>query len=172
MSLTIWQFVGYHNSGKTTYITNLIPKLKGKGYRTAVIKHHGHDQGEQPFIDTKKDTGKHWVSGAETVTFVEGHGLTVLSRELPELSQLVDYHQVMNDADILLIEGFKQAKYHKVLFHRGPEDDQLIESLTNIRMIVTQDDPERLGKKINLPIYTRENLVQSIEDLMDFMKKG
>ena len=39
----IFAISGYKNSGKTTLITKLIPELKQRGYRVAVIKHDGHD---------------------------------------------------------------------------------------------------------------------------------
>lgn len=34
---------GVENSGKTTLITRLIPKLTSLGYKVATIKHDGHD---------------------------------------------------------------------------------------------------------------------------------
>lgn len=34
---------GVKNSGKTTLITRLIPHLKDRGIKIAVIKHDGHD---------------------------------------------------------------------------------------------------------------------------------
>ena len=48
----IFQIVGYHNSGKTTFMNQAFITFKGEGIKTATIKHHGH--GGKPAIVEKK----------------------------------------------------------------------------------------------------------------------
>ena len=46
---------GVKNSGKTTLITKLLPELKKRGLRVAVIKHDGHDfEADVPGTDSWK----------------------------------------------------------------------------------------------------------------------
>ena len=43
MNIATYSLVAYSNSGKTTFLEKLIPELKKRGLRVAVIKHDGHD---------------------------------------------------------------------------------------------------------------------------------
>ena len=39
----VYSLIAWSDTGKTTYLENLIPALKKRGVRVAVIKHDGHD---------------------------------------------------------------------------------------------------------------------------------
>ena len=67
----IFQVVGYQNRGKTTFITNIIKKLRAAKLETAVLKHHGH--GGKPDHTGIKDSNKHFQAGA-AASLVEGDG--------------------------------------------------------------------------------------------------
>lgn len=55
----VFAISGYKNSGKTTLICRLIPELKRRGYRVAVIKHDGHDfVGDVPGTDSFRQIGR------------------------------------------------------------------------------------------------------------------
>lgn len=41
-SALILQVVGYQNSGKTSFVSELTKQLSSAGRRVGVIKHHGH----------------------------------------------------------------------------------------------------------------------------------
>ena len=43
MNIPTYALVAFSNSGKTTFLEKLIPALKSRGLRVAVIKHDGHD---------------------------------------------------------------------------------------------------------------------------------
>lgn len=70
----ILQVVGYQNSGKTTFVTQLVQALTEKDFNVATIKHHGHGE---PDVVTNKDSSRHIVSGAST-TIVEGEGMLLM----------------------------------------------------------------------------------------------
>ena len=42
VNTTVFQIVGFKNSGKTTLIKNLIHLLTDQQIEVAVLKHHGH----------------------------------------------------------------------------------------------------------------------------------
>ncbi|TCP29764.1 molybdopterin-guanine dinucleotide biosynthesis protein B [Scopulibacillus darangshiensis] len=164
MSLKVWQFAGYHNSGKTTFITNLVKRLKEVGLKAAVIKHHGHHGTH--LADPNTDTGKHWFAGADAVTYVDGATLSHLSKTPFQLAELIQFYENHGNVDVLLVEGFKHAAFNKVLFHRSADDDNLITTLKGIQMIITMDDPKRIGNKAGVQVYSNGAIDQAIEDLM------
>ena len=62
-SIPYLAFVGRSKTGKTTVIEKLIPALREKGFKIAVIKHHHHDFD----IDIPgKDTYRYKQAGAST----------------------------------------------------------------------------------------------------------
>ncbi|MBT3809510.1 MAG: molybdopterin-guanine dinucleotide biosynthesis protein B, partial [Rhodospirillaceae bacterium] len=56
--------VGWHDSGKTTLVVQLVAELAGRGYRVSTVKHAHHVFD----VDTPgKDSWKHRESGATEV---------------------------------------------------------------------------------------------------------
>jgi molybdopterin-guanine dinucleotide biosynthesis protein B len=130
--------VGYHESGKTTFIEALIPELKCRGYKVGTIKHdvHGFD------IDIEgKDTWRHRKSGSAVVALSSPSRLTVI-RELKEemsLDELV--MRFFWDVDIVLAEGFKKLHYPKIeVFRKEIAERPLATSLENLIAVIS-DDP-------------------------------
>ncbi|MFC7393107.1 molybdopterin-guanine dinucleotide biosynthesis protein B [Scopulibacillus cellulosilyticus] len=154
MSVNVWQVVGYHNSGKTTFITELLPRLRAAGYQAATIKHHGHDQEFESMTHPETDTGKHWESGADAVVYALTNGFSIVSHHPFALTDIVAFYQLSGRYDVILIEGFKKANYPKILFHRGLEDDHLIRQLDNIQAVVTHGDVRRLKRKTSVPVFS------------------
>lgn len=100
---------GIKNSGKTTLITKLIPRLIDLGYKVATIKHDGHDF--QSDIEGT-DSYKHKEAGA--------YGSAIFSKTkfmiLKEQNQISE-NELFNyfpEADIILLEGFKYSDYPKI----------------------------------------------------------
>ncbi|MDN3015098.1 molybdopterin-guanine dinucleotide biosynthesis protein B [Paenibacillus sp. BSR1-1] len=149
----IFQIVGYQNSGKTTFIEGLIEGLKSKGLRSAVIKHHGH--GGKPELVDNKDSTKYLSAGA-AASIIEGDGRLLLQVEKWENS-LKHQIELMSffDPDVILIEGYKQKKYPKLLILRDLEDLSLLKSVTNIMAVVYWKEciRERIAGHINIPCF-------------------
>ncbi|PGV48001.1 molybdopterin-guanine dinucleotide biosynthesis protein B [Bacillus sp. AFS037270] len=126
----IFQVVGYQNSGKTTIITKLIKSLTDQGIKTVTIKHHGH--GGKPDVMEEKDSSRHLSSGA-IAAIVEGGGRMILQADKLNLSledeiELLKFYQ----PDVVLVEGYKQKNYPKLLLLKKKEDLHLLNSITNI----------------------------------------
>lgn len=133
----IFQIVGYHSSGKTTFLTQLITLLNDEGLRVVAIKHHGH--GGKPEVVEDKDSTRYLLSGV-AATIVEGDGRLLLQAErklwtLEEKIQLLCFFE----PDVILIEGFKKENYPKVLFIREERDVDLLTKLSNIKAVVFWD---------------------------------
>lgn len=127
---------GIKNSGKTTLITRLIPVLNAKGYRTAVIKHDGHDfTCDIPGTDTYKFT----ESGAYGVAIFSPYRMFIHKVGTDETEESLI--AMFPEADIILMEGFKELPYPKVeIVRRGVSDKPA--SNPEGRFLIVTDHPE------------------------------
>lgn len=100
-------FIGYHDSGKTTLVSQVVTHLNEMGYSVAVIK-SSNEAGVQ--FDTEgTDTAVHRKAGADAVLFV-GPDQMVLQTGPSEHSIVSLAHRYFPDADIVIGEGFKHAR--------------------------------------------------------------
>lgn len=112
---------GYKNSGKTTMICRLIPVLKRRGYRVAVIKHDGHDFASDV---PGTDSFRHRQAGA-CGSAVFSKKRILITREIEEEDELPDEKMLFKafpGADIILLEGMKNSSYPKY-FCRYPQEE-------------------------------------------------
>lgn len=128
-------FVAYSGTGKTTLLEQLIPALRARGLRIALIKHAHHDFD----IDTPgKDSYRLRQAGATQVMVASAKRWALVTehtvpRDEPELSQLLP-HLDPDCFDLLLVEGFKHAHFPKVELWRHelgkpllhPQDENII----------------------------------------------
>jgi len=118
----LFSICGWKNAGKTVLITKLIPVLKQRGYQVATIKHDGHEfEGDVPGTDTYKHLqsgayGSAVFSAAKFMITKQCEGITEkeLCRAFPE-------------ADIILLEGFKNSNYPKYMIEECRKDMEMKE---------------------------------------------
>ena len=91
-------FIGYHDSGKTTLVSQVVGHLKGMGYRVAVIK-SSNEKGVL-FDREGTDTYTHRLAGADSVLFV-GPDQMVLQTGSSDHSIVTLAHRYFPDADIV-----------------------------------------------------------------------
>jgi len=130
--MKIIQVVGNSNSGKTTFIKNLIPELKKKG-NVAVVKHLGD---HTYTIEEGKDTTVFFNAGADISVGIDSDKAVAAIRKntLDDvLGMLLDQHM-----DFAIIEGFKQRSFPKIVIGNltadttiltNPSVDEVISSL-------------------------------------------
>ncbi|MCP8615648.1 molybdopterin-guanine dinucleotide biosynthesis protein B [Salirhabdus salicampi] len=133
--MLIFQVVGYKNSGKTTYISEWISYFTEKGLNVATLKHHGH--GGIPKFVENTDTAKHAQAGA-VMTGVEGDGSFQLSikQQSWNMDQLLAFYRMM-DIDLLILEGFKEYDFPKIVLIRDELDLPLLNRVTNVEAVIT-----------------------------------
>lgn len=136
----VFQLVGFKNSGKTTFIVQLIAQLSAQGEKVVTIKHHGH--GGKPSVVEETDSALHINAGAQA-SLVDGGGRLVLQTEGTEwsLKEKIAFMSMMNP-DIILIEGYKNEKYPKAVFIRDQNDLALLSELNNIELLLLKELPE------------------------------
>lgn len=120
MKPVVFCIVGRSNTGKTTLVERLIPRLTSKGISVATIKHH-----HEPFeMDIKgKDTYRHKKAGARAAMIVSGGrlGLVADIEEGMGVAELVARY--MNDVDLVVVEGYKKANLPKIEVYNYGDDD-------------------------------------------------
>lgn len=160
------QVVGYQNSGKTLFAEKFIGKATAQGLKVGVIKHHGH--GKPDVYDQKKDSGRHRNAGA-VVTGVSGGGLVSIQAtqgrewELEKLVQL--YHSF--DLDLILVEGFKEESYPKIVLLRDKDDVYLL----NKKNIIASITKEVLDVPLDNS-YLYDQMNDCIEDVLQDVREG
>ena len=108
--------IGFSGNGKTTLLSNLIPKLITRGKTVSTMKHTHHKfDMDQP----GKDSYRHREAGAKEVLLTSKNRWALLHelRADPEFD-MEDLIAKMAPVDILLIEGFKSHDYPKLEVHR------------------------------------------------------
>ena len=141
MAIPVVTIVGMSGSGKTTLIEKLIPQIKQKGYRIATVKHHFHAGFE---IDQPgKDSWRHAQAGSDHVVIAAPDKIAsyrVIDKELT-LDEIV---KEINDVDLILVEGYKEAGMPSIEIIRGElgiqpisKPDHLIAYAANIVLNTT-----------------------------------
>ncbi len=99
---------GVKNSGKTTFLEKLVRELTGRGYRTAVIKHDGHDF--LPDVEGT-DTWRLRQAGAYGCGIYSAQKwMAVKEQKDTDEKNLI---RLFPEADVILLEGFKHSSYPK-----------------------------------------------------------
>ncbi|ARM75713.1 molybdopterin-guanine dinucleotide biosynthesis protein B [Acidianus manzaensis] len=111
----VFQIIGKKDSGKTTIIQKLIPKLKERGYIVGVIKHSHH-----VIDDENKDTFKFRKAGSDLVFFSSNDCALFFDCDNMKFINLLP-------VDILLIEGFKDLNLgYKIETHSISDVDNIV----------------------------------------------
>ncbi|MBW4080482.1 molybdopterin-guanine dinucleotide biosynthesis protein B [Paenibacillus sp. S150] len=122
----VCQIIGYKNSGKTTLICELIRQLRKKGCTVAVIKHDGHNF---DMDHEGTDTWKQRQAGASAVAITSDARTSVIQERTSSLPGLLE---AFADYDYVLVEGFKQEQYPKIVLIRQAEDIALLGEASRI----------------------------------------
>lgn len=131
---SIVSFIGWHDSGKTTLVCQVVSELKKLGYRVAVVK-SSNDSGIN-FDTPGTDTQKHKEAGADSVMLV-APDQTILQMGKTELSLRMIAHRYFSDVDIVIGEGFKRArKIPKIEVFRN-KDQKLREEVHGVIAVAT-----------------------------------
>jgi molybdopterin-guanine dinucleotide biosynthesis protein B len=133
LAIPVVSIVGYSGSGKTTLLEKLVRELKQRGYRLAAIKHH-HHPGLQ-FDKPGKDSWRFAQAGADQVV-IAGPDRVIHVCTFEEEATLGQIVAVIQDVDLILVEGFKRANVPKIEVNRGQPESELISPPSNLVAIV------------------------------------
>ena len=128
-------FIGWHNSGKTTLTSEVVSRLKDKGYRVAVIKSTKETgiEIDQP----RTDTAVYRRVGADSVALWAPDQLIIRSKS-PDCSLLALAQIYYADMDIVVAEGFKHAaQVPKIEVKRDGDAPFLRDQVEGVIAVVT-----------------------------------
>ena len=129
--MKIIQVVGSSNSGKTTFIKNLIPELKKLG-NVAVIKHLGH---HTYHITEGKDTTLFFEAGADISIGIDSDKAVVTMHK----NTLEDIFDMLFDQGIefAVVEGFKSRSFPKIVIGSLPAENCILSNPTVLEVITS-----------------------------------
>ncbi len=130
----IVSFIGWHDSGKNTLAAQVVTHLKGNGLRVAVIKSTGRRN--IAFADPGSDTFLHRRAGADAV-LLSAPDQMVLQAEAQDLSLTTLAHRYFADADIVIGEGFKDARQVAKIEVISDPEQQLRKEVTGVIAVAT-----------------------------------
>ena len=155
--LPVLGLAAWSGAGKTTLLTQLIPALKARGTRLAVIKHAHHQfDVDQP----GKDSYRIRHAGAEQTLVASAKRLALMvERNVesePELDELLGWIEP-GELDLVLVEGFRHLAFPKIEIHRPelgkpllyPDDENIIAVAANAPVtshlpLLDLDDPTEI----------------------------
>jgi molybdopterin-guanine dinucleotide biosynthesis protein MobB len=121
------------NTGKTTVMENVIGELVRRGYKVGAVKSdcHGFE------IDVPgKDSWRFSQAGAQA-TAVIGPDRYALIQKTDHKKELDDVIKLMDDVDLILVEGFKLAGKPKIEVVRQAKGTELASSAGELIAVVT-----------------------------------
>ena len=181
--MKIIHIVGRSNSGKTTFIHQLLDKMSPMfPEKIGVIKHLGHHNYE---MESGKDTTTHYEHGAYYVAGIDSDKAMVAIHK-NEFSKILD---LFSDSGIeyVLIEGFKNEGFKKIVkgdlniencILRNPSVDKVIDSLELfddyftmqgiIKKLKNETDMTHAGAILSFNGIVREYTKEEKTEYMDF----
>lgn len=129
-------FVGRKGSGKTTFLTRLIPVLAERGHRVGAIKRvHPHFAMDQE----GKDSFRLKAAGARAVLLSSEERIALIKDVPGEPGPLEAGRDYFQGVDIVLVEGFKGSALPKVeVRRRGLDEEPLFREL-DVLALITDD---------------------------------
>lgn len=162
-------FAAYSGTGKTTLLTRLLPLLRQKGLRVAVIKHAHH----QFDIDQPgKDSYELRKAGASPVLISSNQRMALMmdyeETKEPDLDELINYINP-DKVDLVLVEGFKHWPIAKIELHRPITEKPLL--FPDDRNIIAIAHDAVIEQVINIPQLDLNNPDEIAEFILAFTKQ-
>lgn len=119
-------FAAYSGTGKTTLLVKVLPLLRARGLRVAMIKHAHHDFDiDQP----GKDSYELRKAGAEQMLIASNFRRALMTEtpagSEPQLDELLAELN-LEAIDLVLVEGFRHHAFAKIELHRPSTGKDLI----------------------------------------------
>ncbi len=113
MAIPVVSLVAYSGSGKTSFLEKLIPELKKRGLRVAVVKHDAHDFE----LDREgKDSARISKAGADVTAIVSANRAAIMENRSVDFAEIV---RRIRDVDLIITEGGKHENWPKVMLYRA-----------------------------------------------------
>lgn len=160
-------FVGWSNSGKTTFLSQVINHLTSTGLRVALIKHHAH----MTDIDIPESDSWHFARAGAQSVFVSSPTQYSLIRQVAQEKTCAELcAEAAKDADIVITEGYKSDILPKIELSRQEHDATPVCDLGQCIALVTNnqhraDEAEPYG----IPVFSLDQAEVCADFLRDLI---
>lgn len=156
-------FAAYSGTGKTTLLVKVLPLLRARGLRVAMIKHAHHDFDiDQP----GKDSYELRKAGAEQMLIASNFRRALMTETPagtePQLAELMAELN-LEAIDLVLVEGFRHHSFPKIELHRPSTHKALIFPVDRDVVAVASDAVIETGA---LPLLDL-NSAQAVADFIE-----
>ncbi|HEY9200358.1 MAG TPA: molybdopterin-guanine dinucleotide biosynthesis protein B [Gammaproteobacteria bacterium] len=164
-------FAAYSGTGKTTLLVQLIPELKRRGLRVAVIKHAHHNfdvdkPGKDSYELRKAGAAPMLISSSRRTVIMIDHE----TEQEPQLDQLLTQIPV-DSVDMVLVEGFKQWPFAKIELHRVATGKPLLHP-TDPNIIAVAHDQDTPLADTSLPQLDLNNIQAIADFVIDYKNRA
>jgi molybdopterin-guanine dinucleotide biosynthesis protein MobB len=111
--LVILGVVGLQNSGKTSLLEVVIPRVSKAGFKVATVKHIAHDDLHIDVAGT--DTSRHKKAGARLSVAVSDSESVYFHPRHHRLEEVLERIEHIEAPDLILVEGFKGSDLPKIV---------------------------------------------------------
>jgi len=158
--------VGRSDAGKTTFLEKLIPELKSRGLRIAVVKHDSHGfEMDQP----GKDTWRLRQAGADAVMISSPRQMALIRTGLDREATLDELAALVGDTvDLVLTEGYKSGDKMKIEVSRRAVADGALLCEERELLAVVADGP----RPVSVPQFDLEDAAGVADLLVKHIRRG
>ena len=157
--MKVFSVAGYHHTGKTTAVVNIIKELRKRGYSVESIK----DIHAEKFTMEKEGSNswKHW----------EASDSTVIARGMKETYQIWHRRLELNEmlehltADYVVVEGMKSAALPHIICAK--DEDQLAELVDETTFGISGIYADDHTEYKNFTVFKSDNVVAKMVDLIE-----
>lgn len=160
MTLAI-SFIGHHNSGKTTLITQVITLLLERGYQVGAVKHAPR----LTMLDSPdSDSNRLLEAGAEQALLISEGSCALFWDANPQESVRQLINRLFPNYDIVLIEGYKHGPFPKIeVYRRSETQAEPLAGDTEVIAVITKD-------RVALPDMVETLSPQYPDEVADFIE--
>ena len=154
----IVSFTGFSGSGKTTFIEQLIPEIKQRGFSVAVIKHDAH----RFEIDYEgKDSYRFFHAGCDCVAVCSEEKTAIVKRntDCPDVKELIE--SLPGDYDVILVEGYRTSDLPKIGVSRKATGKGLSLPVSELCAVITDEDIS------GLPVFALDDYAAVAEFILE-----
>jgi len=147
ISCPLLGLAAYSGVGKTTLLIQLLPLLRQRGIRVAVLKHSHHPcEIDKP----GKDSYVLHHAGAAQTLIASANRTVLRTRHTTTPSWEESVQRMGENADLVLIEGYKSAALPKLELHRPRLGHPLLWEQDSNIIAVAIDEP--LHRELSVPL--------------------
>lgn len=159
--IPVFSFVAYSGTGKTTFLEKLIPALKDRGLKIAIVKHDGH----RFEIDHEgKDSDRFTKAGADVTGLISSEKAVLMENRGVSPEQFL---AKIEGVDLILTEGFKKEKWPKIMLHRKGTGKPMPLEPRECLAVITDDEVEGCDR-----IFSPEDIEAVADFLINWTKKA